>query len=270
MYRPLLPNRIYQGNIRSSSPSSAASRGPRNCPDNILELKVEFWLTGRYTHRAPSQSHKYISDLDLAPRASHESWKFTPPLPDSNSSPATLSNRSPIYSTPPPAEETSTPYYDEDVDLATPEIGVEIGIRTPPLLPTLGDGVHIGWMVDTPCCSPQTAQPYELCHINLLDPPQDSAPCYLLDRPSDFESPDHSTGTPSIGDSHLETEINFDSPVMNISCQTHDKSMLTPLQASTEKCVYILLLILSAAASNHIFKPATDLLLLTDTDFAPR
>jgi hypothetical protein len=159
-------------------------------------------------YKTPSQSHKYISDLDLAPRVSHESWKFTPPLPDTDSfSPATLPNQPLVYSTP-PAEGTSTPYYNEDVDLATPEIGVEMGIRTPLLLPTLGDGVHIGWMVDTHCCSPQTAQPYQLCHINLLDPPQDLAPCYLLDYPSDFESPDRSTGTPSIGDGHIESEIN--------------------------------------------------------------
>ncbi|KIM92757.1 hypothetical protein OIDMADRAFT_208648 [Oidiodendron maius Zn] len=175
--------------------------------------------------RTPSHS---ISDPDLTPRTSRESWKFTPPLPDSNScSPATFSIQ--------PPEGTSTSYYNEDVDLATPEIGVERGIRTPQLLPTLGDGGHIGWRADTHCCLPQTAQPYELCHLNLLDSPQDLAPCYLSDHPTDFESPDDSTGTHSIGDANIESEINFDPLVINTSCQTHDTNMLVPLRASTEK-----------------------------------
>jgi hypothetical protein len=136
------------------------------------------------------------------------------------------------------------PYYNQDADLATPEIGVQIGIRTP------GNGEHAQWIEDTHCCSLQTAQPYELCDSNLFDPPQDLAPCYLSDQSSDFESLDHSMVMPPIGDGHLKTEIKPDSPVMNMSCQTHDTSMLAPLRVSKEKCVYILLVILSAAASS--------------------
>lgn len=225
-----------------------------------------------YSYRTASQNRKYISDLDLTPRASHESWKFIPPLRDSNS--FSPSNQPLVYTTL-ATEGTSTPYYNEYIDLATPGIGVEMGRRSPLLLPSLRDGVHIVRMTDINRCSPQTAQTCGLCHFSVFDHPPDLAPCHLSNHPSDhlsndpsdLEFPDRSTETPAIGDGHLEAKINFGSPVMNISCQTHDTSILAPLRASTEKCVYIVLLILSAAASSWIFQPATDLLLVTDSDF---
>jgi hypothetical protein len=193
-----------------------------------------------YSYRTASQSRKYISDLDLTPRASHESWKFIPPSPDTNSSPSTPSNQPLVYT-------TSAPYYNECIHLATPRMGVEMGRRSPSLLPTLRDGVQIVRMTDTNRCSPQTAQTCGLCLFSLFDHPQDLAPCHLSTHPSDhvsndpsdLESPDHSTETPAIGDGHLEAKINLGSPVMNIACQSHDTSVLTPLRASTEKCVYI-------------------------------
>lgn len=103
---------------------------------------------------------------------------------------------------------------------------------------------------------------YPLCHINLLSPPQDLAPCYLFNYLSDFESLDRSTGTPSIGDGHIESEINSDPPVINIYFQTHDTNIYGE--------GYVVRLILSAAAINCIFKPPTDLLLLTGSDFTLR
>jgi hypothetical protein len=180
------------------------------------------------------------------PRVFREIRKFIPPWPDSNSlSPATLSNKPPVYSRP-TVEGADMPYYNQDVNLATAEIGVQTGIKT------LGDGAHVGWMSDTLCWSPQTVQPYESCHFNHFDTPQDLTPFHTPDQPSEFESPYHSTGSPPRDDGNRETETDLEYPVTDISCQTHDTSIFAPPQASTKKCVYILLPMLSSAASNYL------------------
>ena len=231
-----------------------ASRRPQNCSREYIRAKAGIWLTGMYSYRTANHSRKYSTDIDLTPRESHESWEFTPPLPDSNfSSP---SNQPFVYTLSP--EGTSTPDYNKYFNLATPGIGAEMSRRSPLVLPTPSDGGHIVQMMDTNHCSPQTAQTCGLCHFSPFDHSRDSASCYipnhpsdhLSDDPSDLESSDRSMERPAIGDSNLEAKPNFGSPDMNISCQAHDTSILVPLRASAGKCVYILLLSISIAASS--------------------
>jgi hypothetical protein len=198
-----------------------------------IHWNVELWLTERYIYRTPSQSHEHISDPHLTPAASLES--FTPPLPDSNTFPlATFSNQPLAYTTP-TAGGTNMLHCNEDVDPATPEIGMSIDIRTPRLLSTPEDGMCLGWMAHGHCCSPQIAQPSDLCHSNRFDPPQDLAPYYLSDQPPDFEPLDNSAETPPIGEGRTETEIHFNS---TINSRPPNTSMSTPLGASGEKYVH--------------------------------
>lgn len=207
-----------------------------------------------YSYRTTNHCRKYSSGLDLTPRASQESWKFIPPLPDSNF--FSPSDQSLVYTISP--EATSTPDYNKYFNLATPGIGAEMSRRSPLVLHTPRDGGHIVQMMDTNHCSPQTAQTCGLCHFGPFDHSRDSAPCYppnhpsdhLSDDPSDLESSDRSRETPAISDSNLEAKTNFGSPDMNISYQDHDTSILAPLRASAGKCVYILLLSISIAASS--------------------
>jgi hypothetical protein len=126
-------------------------------------------------------------------------------------------------------------YCNEDIDLATHEIGMDIGISTPRLLSTPGDEMHLGWMEHRHCCSPRMAQASDLCHSNRFDPLQDLAPYYLSDQPSDFEPLDNSAETPPIGEGHTETEIQSGSPVTS---RPPNASIPTPLRASGEKYVY--------------------------------
>jgi hypothetical protein len=223
-----------QGNVRSLSLVECGDSRTALLLQTI-HWNVELWLTKGYIYRTPSQRHKHISDPRVKPGASHESWKFTPPLPDSNTfPPATFSNQPPAYSTP-TAGGTNMLYCNEDVDPATPEIGMGIGIRTPRLLSTPGVGMCLGWMAHGHCCSPQIVQPSDLCHSNRFDPPQDLAPYYLSDQPPDFEPLDNSAETPPIGEGRTETEIHFNS---TITSWPPSASIPTPLRASGEKYVY--------------------------------
>ena len=202
-----------------------------------------------YIYRTASHNRKYISDIDFTPQACRESWKFIPPLPDSNS--FSPSNQPLVYTIPP------TKGTGKYISLATSGMGVETGGRSPLLPPTIRDGGHNVQMTDTNRCSPQTAHTCGLYHFNLFDHSRDSTPCYLSNHPSDHLSDDPSgikyTETTATDDGHLGAKINFGSPGMSISCQAHDTSILVPLQAPTRKCVHILLLLLFTVASNWIF-----------------
>lgn len=186
-------------------------------------------------HRTPIQNYKYISDLELTPRASHETWEFSSLSPDSTPFSSTTSLNQALGCSTPPAEGMSMLYYNEDVDLATPEIGVEMGIRTPLLLPIPGDGVHPEWIAHGEHYSPQIVQPSSLRQSNHFDPPQNLAPCYLSDQPSNSTPPDNSTETPPVGEGHTETDVHFDS---SINSQLPNRSTPQPLREFAEKYVY--------------------------------
>ncbi|KIN05321.1 hypothetical protein OIDMADRAFT_51132 [Oidiodendron maius Zn] len=218
--------------------STAVTSGETPPSDGLIDTMLD-----QPSYRTTSHSRKYRSDIDLTPRASHESWNFIPPLPDSNF--FSPSNQPFVYTLSP--EGTSTPDYNKYFNLATLGIGVEVSRRSPLVLPTPRDGGHIVQMMDTNHCSPLTAQTCGLCHFSPFDHSRDSAPCYLSnhpsdhlsdhlsDDPSDLESSDRSRETPAISDSNLEAKTNFYSPDMNISCQAHDTSILAPLRASAGK-----------------------------------
>jgi hypothetical protein len=221
-----------------------------HCPIEYIGTGVEALANIEfYTYRTLSQSREHIDDPNLTPQASHEPWRFTPPLLNSNSVPfATFTNQLPVYYTP-TAGGTSTLYHSQAGDLHIPGIRIGMDLGTPLLLPILEDGVHIGWMVDRHGFPPETLQPYEFHNFNPFEPNQCLAVHYLSNQPSDFEFMDASGDRSPTNDSYREPEMSYNSPIMNTSSRPYYTSMSAPLPASSKKCVYILLIIRSAVVA---------------------
>ncbi|KAK0105977.1 hypothetical protein ONS95_004486 [Cadophora gregata] len=211
--------------VSTITSSAAASSGQTPLGDGLTDS----------TSDQPRNRSQRLNDPDITPRASHEPWRYTPPLLNSNSFLfAPFTGQLPGCFEP-IAEGTSTLHYNEDADLPIPGVEMGMGLGMPLVLPTSEDGVHIGWMTDRHCFPPQTAQPHEFYNFNLFDPHQTFAPYYLSDQPPDVEPLGTSGETSPIGDDPVQTEIHSDSPSMNISSRPYDTSMSPPLPASTNK-----------------------------------
>ena len=211
--------------------STAATRAPLL---QTIHWNVELWLTNGHIYRIPSRRHEHTSDPHVNPGASHESWDFTSSLRDSNAfPPATLSNQPPTYSTP-TAGWTNMLYCNEDVNPATPGIGMDMGRSTPWLLSTPGDEIRLGWMAYRNCCSPRIVHASDLRRSNRFDPPHDLAPYCLLDQSPDFEPRDNSAEILPVCEGRTQTETHFESTVTS---RLPNASLPIPLRVSGEKYV---------------------------------
>lgn len=129
----------------------------------------------------------------------------------------------------------TTPFHSQAGGLHIPEVGMEIGLGTPPRRCTSEDE----WMVGRYCVQ------YEFYNLNPFEPCRTLALDHFSHQPSDFESMDASGDRSLIDDSRIETEMHYDSPIMNASSRPDDASMFTSLPTSSEKYVSILLFLRS-------------------------
>jgi len=120
---------------------------------------------------------------------------------------------------------------------------MEMGLGTPPVQRTLEDEVHIEWMVNRHC-----VQPHEFYNLNPFEPYRTLALDGFSQQPSDFEFMDAAEDMSPIDDTRIESEMHYDSSIVNASSQP-DASMSTSLPTSSETYVSILLFFYSISCS---------------------
>ncbi|QPG93784.1 hypothetical protein C2857_002420 [Epichloe festucae Fl1] len=130
-------------------------------------------------------------DQDPTPRASHEPWRFTPSLLDTNSYAFNaFANAQPGYYTPTPGG-NNTLFHSQAGDLHTPTLGVG-GVGTPLSMPNSGDSLQAGAAV-MDMSGFQALQPHQFHHFNPFiqgaqPPPQAYAPTSFVHQDTGYET----------------------------------------------------------------------------------
>ncbi|KAG5942602.1 hypothetical protein E4U53_007217 [Claviceps sorghi] len=178
-----------------TSAGSAPSKAETTTAANDTALNAPF-----QDQRLSNLDHDAFRDQDSTPRASHESWRFTPSFLDPNSYAFnTFANAPPGYYTPTPGG-SSTLFHSQAGDLHTPTLGAA-GIGTPLSMPTSGDAVQSGAAV-LDMTGFQALPPHHFHHFNpfiqaaqpsqLPQPqPQVYAPSSFVHHDTGYETMEH-------------------------------------------------------------------------------
>ncbi|KZZ92113.1 CP2 transcription factor [Moelleriella libera RCEF 2490] len=148
-------------------------------------------------HRIQNIDDDAFQDQDPTPRASHEPWRFTPSLLDSNSYAFHFANAQPGYYTPTPGG-NNTLFHPQAGDLHTPNLAVG-GIGTPLSMPNSGEALHAGAGV-MDLSGFQPLQPHQFHHFNPFiaggAPQQPYAPTSFLHQDTGYETMEQDGNAP--------------------------------------------------------------------------
>lgn len=180
-------------------------------------------------------------DQDPTPRASNESWRFTPSLLENSFSFSNFGNAHPSYYTPTPGGSNPL-FHNQAGDLHTPSIHLGQGLHTPLSMPSSGEAIPSGATMDM--AGFQALQPHQFQHFNSflqVQPPQQTyAPSSFVHQDTGYETMEHS-GSPMGSDPSEGNVKSMDpncqpvSPMGTTQRQLPVTTLMHPLPPSAEK-----------------------------------
>ncbi|KAG6223745.1 hypothetical protein E4U24_002559 [Claviceps purpurea] len=161
------PGHDLLANFRQQFPEAAVVAAEKSAPSIVHTSSATdpSALNPTSQHQTLSNvDHGAYHDQDPTPRATHESWRFTPSLLDPNSYVFNaFTNASSGYYTPTPGG-SSTLFHSQAGDLHTPALGAG-GIGTPLSIPNSGDALQAGTTV-VDMAGFQALEPHHFHHLN--------------------------------------------------------------------------------------------------------